>query len=81
MIEIAESLKPVWALACPASASVLILLTGHRPNLRESWTLIASVIQFAIVFSMVPITLISQRSSTRQITALGLHAQPKMKPK
>ena len=57
MIEIAESLKPMWALACPASAAVLILLSGHRPNLRESWTLIASLVQFAIVLSMVPIIL------------------------
>lgn len=57
MTEIVESLKPIFALSCPASASVLILMSGRWPNLRESWTLIGSVVQFLIILSMAPVIL------------------------
>ncbi|MGQ9508077.1 MAG: monovalent cation/H+ antiporter subunit D family protein [Thermodesulfobacteriota bacterium] len=50
-----ESLKPVLALLCPALASMLILLSSSRPNLRETWTLLASIFQFVFVFSMAPL--------------------------
>ncbi len=52
-----ESIKPALALACPLMASLLILLSSRRPNLRESWTLIAGVIQVAIILSMGPVVL------------------------
>jgi len=55
MIEIAESLRPWLAISCPALGAVFILLFSKRPNLRESWTLLASIVQFSIIFSMVPI--------------------------
>jgi len=61
MTEIVESLKPIFALSCPASASVLILMSGRWPNLRESWTLIGSVVQFLIILSMVPVILSGNR--------------------
>lgn len=32
----------------------LIVKTGDRPNLRESWSIIAGIIKFSIVVSMVP---------------------------
>ncbi len=54
MIDIPEYLRPVVALGCPALGSILILLFGRRPNLREGVTLLASLLQFLIVFSMVP---------------------------
>jgi formate hydrogenlyase subunit 3/multisubunit Na+/H+ antiporter MnhD subunit len=49
-----ESLKPAWALLCPALSSILILLSGRRPNLRETWTILASLLQFILVLSMAP---------------------------
>jgi len=52
MIE--ESILPLLAILCPAIASVLIVLSGKWPNIREGWTMLASVLQFLIVFSMVP---------------------------
>ncbi len=54
MIETIESIKPVLAILCPASASILILFSGRHPNLRESWTLMASILQFFFILSMVP---------------------------
>lgn len=55
MIETIESTKPVLALLCPALASILILLSGRWPNLRESWTLIASILQFLLLLSIAPL--------------------------
>jgi len=54
MIDIPEYLRPVVALGCPALGSIFILLFGRRPNLREGVTLLAGLLQFLIVFSMVP---------------------------
>lgn len=54
MMETIESLKPGLVLLCPASASILILLSGRWPNLRESWTLLASILQFLIILSISP---------------------------
>jgi len=61
MIEILKSYRPMLALACPALAAILILLCRKRPNLRESWTLMASVLQFGIILSMAPAILAGQR--------------------
>jgi multicomponent Na+:H+ antiporter subunit D len=52
MIE--ESLSPVLAILCPAVASVFIVLFGKRPNIREGWTMLASVLLFLTIFFMVP---------------------------
>jgi len=61
MMGIVESFKPMLALTCPAFAVVLILLCSRRPNVRESWTLIASLLQFAIILSMAPAILEGQK--------------------
>ena len=57
MIAEVESLSPVIAILCPAIASILIILFGKWPNIREGWTMLASVLQFLIVISMVPVIL------------------------
>ncbi len=49
--------RPVWALICPAIVALLILFSGKRPNLRESWTLLGSAALCYIVLSMTPIVL------------------------
>ena len=73
MTETVESLRPVLALACPLSAAILILLSSMRPNLRESWTVIASLAQFAIVVSMVPIVLAGQKVECILLQDMLLH--------
>ncbi|AQL41752.1 cation:proton antiporter [Halorientalis sp. IM1011] len=54
MNEFTPSLRPLAAVLVPAIAIVPILLSGRRPNLRESWTVLAALGAFGIVASMVP---------------------------
>lgn len=57
-MEIITSIKPLLAISVSLIAAVLIYLTGERArNLRESWTILAAVIKFGIVASMVPLIL------------------------
>jgi len=51
--------RPLWAVLCPLLVSVLILLSGKRPNTREAWTLLGSVLLCSIVLSMTPSVLAS----------------------
>ncbi|MBE9504234.1 MAG: monovalent cation/H+ antiporter subunit D family protein [Proteobacteria bacterium] len=53
-METITSIKPLLAILVSTVAAILILLTGKKPNLRESWTFIAGIIKFLIVISMVP---------------------------
>jgi len=45
---------PLLAILCPATAAILILLSSKRPNVRETWTIIAGVLQFSLIASMIP---------------------------
>lgn len=57
-METLHSIKPVLALAASLAAVVLIMVTGERHrNVRETWTLIAAVVKFLIVLSMLPLVL------------------------
>jgi len=49
--------RPVWALICPFVTALLILFSGKRPNIRESWTLLGSAGLCTIVLSMTPFVL------------------------
>jgi NADH-quinone oxidoreductase subunit L/multicomponent Na+:H+ antiporter subunit D len=49
-----ESLRPLAAVLVTAAATVPILASRGRPDLREGWTLLAAVANLAIVGSMVP---------------------------
>ncbi|WP_316976733.1 monovalent cation/H+ antiporter subunit D family protein [Shumkonia mesophila] len=42
------------ALAAPLLGAALIVLTGHRPNLRETVTLVTAAAMFLLVASLVP---------------------------
>ena len=53
-MEIVESFIPVYALIIPALAVVFIASARRRPNLREFWTILASVGLFSTVASMLP---------------------------
>lgn len=52
------SVKPLLAVSVSIFAAFLIVLTGERArNLREFWTISASIIKFGIVVSMLPVIL------------------------
>ncbi len=52
------SITPSLAVLVSLIAAVLIAITGERnKNLREFWTLLASVIKFGLVLSMLPLVL------------------------
>ncbi|MFC1967697.1 monovalent cation/H+ antiporter subunit D family protein, partial [Chloroflexota bacterium] len=48
------SIKPLAAVLVSLLTVVLILVFRNRPNIRESWTIMASLAKFGIVFSMLP---------------------------
>ena len=48
------SIKPLLAVLTSLIAVPLILTSGNRPNLREFWSILAGVIKFSLVISMVP---------------------------
>ncbi|MFC1962195.1 hypothetical protein ACFLWN_04045, partial [Chloroflexota bacterium] len=48
------SLLPLAAVLVSLLAAGLILLSSRYPNLRESWTILASVAKFGIVLAMLP---------------------------
>lgn len=54
---LAMTYRPLWAVMIPAIASIFILASHKHPNTREGWTLLASVLCFAAVFSMAPVVL------------------------
>jgi formate hydrogenlyase subunit 3/multisubunit Na+/H+ antiporter MnhD subunit len=57
MTETIVSIKPLLAVICPMIAAPCIFLAGKRPNIREGITILAAVIQFAVIISMAPIVL------------------------
>jgi len=48
------SILPLAAVLVSLLAAGLITLSGRRPNIRESWTLLAGVVKFGIVLAMLP---------------------------
>lgn len=52
--ELYTSLIPFGAVIVSLMAIPLILLSSRAPNLRESWTVAASVVKFVLVFSLIP---------------------------
>ncbi|MHC1742258.1 MAG: monovalent cation/H+ antiporter subunit D family protein [Syntrophobacteraceae bacterium] len=62
------SMKPMLAVLVSLLAVPLILRSGDRPNLRESWSLLAGVIKFLIVISMVPTILAGQTIEYNLVT-------------
>ena len=48
------SLKPLLAVLVSLVAVVFIVIPNQRPNVRESWTIMAAVAMCAIVLSMLP---------------------------
>ena len=48
------AIRPLAAVAVSFVAAALILASGRRPNIREAWTVLASVSMFGLIASMVP---------------------------
>jgi len=53
-METIYSLKPLLAVLVSLVATLLIVIPNQRPNVRESWTILAAIAKFAIVVSMLP---------------------------
>lgn len=51
------SFSPLIAVLVPVLAVILIVLSSRWPNLREFWTIIASISMFGVVLSMLPAVL------------------------
>lgn len=51
------SFAPLAAVLISLLAAVLISLSSRRPNLRETWTIVAALCKFAVVSFMVPTVL------------------------
>ena len=49
-----ELMTPLFVILCPAIAAALILASRNRPNIREGWTIAASLATFLLVLSMAP---------------------------
>jgi multicomponent Na+:H+ antiporter subunit D len=49
-----HSLIPLLAILISLFAVIPILLSSARPNLRESWTIMAAIIKFGLVLSLLP---------------------------
>jgi multicomponent Na+:H+ antiporter subunit D len=48
------SISPLIAVLVPILAVILIVLSSRWPNIREFWTIIASIAMFGTIFSMLP---------------------------
>jgi multicomponent Na+:H+ antiporter subunit D len=60
-METTVSIRPLLAVLVTLIGAMLILFTGERNrNLREFWTMLASVVKFSIVLSMIPFVLRGQ---------------------
>ena len=56
-MEVIQSAKPIYAIIVSLFGAILIAFSGRKPNLREFWTIVSSLIKFSIVLSMLPIIL------------------------
>lgn len=51
---VVDSWRPLGAVLVSAIAAVLIFLSASRPDVRESWSMLAALTKFGIIASMVP---------------------------
>lgn len=53
-LELIESARPIYAVLVSLLAAALIRISGKYPNLREAWTILAAILKFGLVVSMLP---------------------------
>ncbi|OKY74550.1 MAG: cation:proton antiporter [Desulfobulbaceae bacterium DB1] len=51
--DIVTTSKLVWALIVPLLGSFLVSLSGKKPNLRETWSVVSAVILFTLVTTLI----------------------------
>ena len=56
-METITSIKPLLAVLVSLLAVIPIVMSGSKPNLRETWTFLAGIIKFGLVVSMLPLVL------------------------
>lgn len=59
-----DSLLPLMAVLAPLVGAVLVAVSGRWPNLRETWTLLASISAIGLVVAMLPATLEGRQAQT-----------------
>ena len=73
--------RPLLAILVSLLAAGLILCSGRRPNLRDTWTMLAASVQFLLVLSLVPTVVAGQRVDAAYIELLpGLALQLRADP-
>jgi len=53
-MEVVHSIRPALAVMVSMIAALLILRSDRHPNLREFWTILAALIKFSLVASLLP---------------------------
>jgi multicomponent Na+:H+ antiporter subunit D len=53
-MEVNSSVIPLLAVLVSPAAAILIVLSSRKPNLRESWTIVAAFAKLVLVGSMLP---------------------------
>jgi multicomponent Na+:H+ antiporter subunit D len=53
-MDIIASSKPLLAVLAALAGSILVALSGKKPNVREGWSAVAAVTMFSIIASMIP---------------------------
>lgn len=56
-METITSIKPLLAVLVSLVAVIPIVISGGKPNLRETWTFLAGIIKFGLIVSMLPVIL------------------------
>lgn len=57
VLSISETVLPLIAVFSPIICSILILVFRNHPNIRESWTIITSIICCLSILSLIPVVL------------------------
>ncbi len=47
------SIKPLLAILAALAGSILVMLSGRKPNVRDSWSFVAAMTMFGIIVSMI----------------------------
>ncbi|MBU0730363.1 MAG: monovalent cation/H+ antiporter subunit D family protein [Proteobacteria bacterium] len=53
-LEVVQSCKPLYAILAALVGTILVMLNGKKPNVREACSFFASVVMFGIIVSMIP---------------------------
>ena len=52
-MESIESVRPLLAVLAALAGSILVMLNGRKPNVREAWSCVAALTMFGIIASMI----------------------------